>query len=76
MASLIEELDASLRSITEHDPRVLAGGYLGMVLGSGLGDFVESLEDRVEIPYGDLVGFQSTTVAGHHGNLCLSLIHI
>lgn len=74
MASLTEELDASLQSIAEHDPRVLAGGYLGMVLGSGLGDFVESLHDRVEIPYGDLVGFQSTTVAGHHGNLCIGTL--
>jgi purine-nucleoside phosphorylase len=71
MTSLTAELDASLQSIAAKDQRVLEGGYIGMVLGSGLGDFVEVLEDRIDIPYSDLEGFASTTVVGHAGSLCI-----
>lgn len=74
MASLPEKLDASLQSIAARDPRVLEGGFLGLVLGSGLGDFVDVLEDLNEIPYSDLEGFAAPTVAGHKGNLCIGRI--
>ena len=75
MASLREQLDASLQSIAARDHRVLEGGYLGMVLGSGLGDFAESLEELNEIPYSVLEGFTTTTVAGHKGNLCIGKLN-
>ncbi|MEE2829797.1 MAG: purine-nucleoside phosphorylase [Myxococcota bacterium] len=71
MASLKQELDKSVESFAEHDQRLRGGDFVGLVLGSGLGDFVESLEDRVEIPYSELVGFHSTSVSGHKGNLCI-----
>ena len=74
MASLTAELDASLQSIAARDPRVLAGGYIGMVLGSGLGDFVEVLGDSNEIPYSALEGFAAPTVAGHQGSLCIGTL--
>lgn len=74
MTSLTAELDASLQSIAARDPRVLAGGYIGMVLGSGLGDFVEVLQDCIEIPYSDLEGFAAPTVAGHQGSLCIGTL--
>jgi purine-nucleoside phosphorylase len=53
---------------------VLVGGYIGMVLGSGLGDFVEVLQDSNEIPYSDLEGFAAPTVAGHQGSLCIGTL--
>jgi len=42
---------------------------LAIVLGSGLGDFADSLDDAVSLPYGDLPCWPSSTVAGHAGRL-------
>lgn len=44
---------------------------IGIVLGSGLGGFVEHLERSVVIPYQDLPGFPQGAVHGHAGNLVL-----
>jgi purine-nucleoside phosphorylase len=40
-----------------------------LILGSGLGDFVTALDNRLEIPYGDIPHFPLSTVAGHSGKL-------
>lgn len=40
---------------------------VGMVLGSGLGDFGDTLEDSVRISYADIPNFPQPTVAGHSG---------
>jgi len=42
---------------------------LCVVLGSGLGAFVDALEDRVVIPYAEIEGFPTSSVHGHAGNL-------
>jgi purine-nucleoside phosphorylase len=42
---------------------------LGVVLGSGLFGFADSLSSAVRIPYTDIEGFPATTVAGHGGEL-------
>jgi len=42
---------------------------LGLILGSGLGAFVDSFQDRIVIPFGDLPHFPAPTVPGHSGNL-------
>jgi xanthosine phosphorylase len=44
---------------------------LGLVLGSGLGSLADRLEERTEIPYGELPGFRAGGVAGHAGSLVL-----
>lgn len=41
---------------------------LGVILGSGLGDLVELVEDKVVIPYSDIPNFPQSTVEGHAGN--------
>lgn len=41
---------------------------IGVILGSGLGDFVNNLE-TISIPYGDIPGFQKSNVQGHAGKL-------
>lgn len=41
---------------------------LGIILGSGLGDFADNIEG-VRIKYQDIPGFQTSTVAGHKGQL-------
>src|SRR5215208_3818735 len=42
---------------------------IGIVLGSGLGDFANSLTDRVTIGYGDLPHWPASNVIGHEGKL-------
>jgi purine-nucleoside phosphorylase len=42
---------------------------LAVVLGSGLGDALASLEDTRVVPYADLPGFPAATVGGHAGRL-------
>lgn len=41
---------------------------LGIILGSGLGDFADNLEGK-RIKYQDIPGFETSTVAGHKGQL-------
>lgn len=40
---------------------------IGIILGSGLGEYVEALEDVKTIPYCDIPGFPASTVPGHAG---------
>jgi xanthosine phosphorylase len=44
---------------------------IGLILGSGLGPLVDSLEDPIVIPYDELPGFRPSTVVGHKGSLAL-----
>lgn len=44
---------------------------LGIILGSGLGNFVEQLENITEFDFRDLPGFPICHVAGHKGKLIL-----
>lgn len=41
---------------------------LGIVLGSGLGQLADSIQDPLVIPYRELPGFPVSTAAGHKGN--------
>jgi purine-nucleoside phosphorylase len=40
-----------------------------IVLGSGLGDLAARIERPATVPYGEIPGFHSTSVAGHRGEL-------
>ena len=42
---------------------------IALVLGSGLGDYADSVKIIAEIPYSDLDGFPVSTVSGHDGTL-------
>ena len=42
---------------------------VGVVLGSGLGGFIDYVEIEHEIPYADVPNFPVSTVEGHHGKL-------
>lgn len=44
---------------------------VGIVLGSGLGDFVDQIENKTIISYDDIPHFHKTTVEGHAGQLIL-----
>ena len=42
---------------------------IGLVLGSGLGDYADTLENSVRIPFADIPGFPLPTIEGHAGAL-------
>lgn len=50
------------------------GAKSGVVLGSGLGNFVQEIETQHEIGYGDIPHFPVSTVEGHHGKLIFGTI--
>ena len=52
-----------IRERTARTPRV------GIVLGSGLGDFAERIEAAEIIPYREIPGFPASNVAGHEAQL-------
>lgn len=61
----MNEAAAAVRSRTALVPRI------GLILGSGLGDLADQVEDGVRIPYGEIPHFPVSTVAGHAGELVL-----
>jgi purine-nucleoside phosphorylase len=50
-------------------PRVGQRPEVGVVLGSGLGDFAGRLQDAVSIPYSDIPNWPASGVVGHAGTL-------
>lgn len=44
---------------------------IGIILGSGLGDIAEEIEDAVVIPYTDIPEFPKATAIGHKGNFII-----
>jgi purine-nucleoside phosphorylase len=61
----IEEARAKIQSLTPLSPEV------GLILGSGLGELGEEIENRVAIPYGEIPHFPISTVEGHAGQLVI-----
>merc|ERR1719509_533796 len=45
--------------------------HIGLVLGSGLGDYADELKNAVEIPYNKIPGYPCSTVVGHAGKLVI-----
>lgn len=44
---------------------------IGLILGSGLGAFADSLSDSTAIPYADIPSFPQSTAIGHAGRLLI-----
>jgi purine-nucleoside phosphorylase len=49
--------------------RVRERPSIGVVLGSGLGDFAGTLGDAVSLPYSDLPNWPASQIVGHEGRL-------
>jgi purine-nucleoside phosphorylase len=47
---------------------------LGIILGSGLGNFASQVENATVLPYEEIPGWPLSTVAGHSGKLVLGTI--
>ena len=76
----VERVEECWSSISSRLPRVSS---VGVVLGSGLQDFGAAISG-VEIPYSEIRGFPSATVAGHRGAMkvgggvavCMGRFHV
>lgn len=44
---------------------------IGLILGSGLGDYAQNIENPVFVPYSELPGFPVSTVPGHEGRFVI-----
>ena len=67
-----------MKRINDAAEKVLAvcgQAEIGIILGSGLGDYAEALEDAVKLPYSEIPGFPRSTVAGHAGMWCCGTLH-
>ena len=63
-----EHAARTIRARTTEEARI------ALVLGSGLGGFVDELEDAVAIPYGEIPGFSASTAEGHAGRLVIGKV--
>ena len=67
-----------MKRIDEAAAKVLAvcgKADIGVILGSGLDDYAEALEDAVKLPYSEIPGFPRSTVAGHAGMWCCGTLY-
>lgn len=64
----IEAADEDVRARTDMVPAV------ALVLGSGLGGFADTLEDKTVVPYGDIRSMPVSKIVGHAGNLVLGRV--
>jgi len=65
LKSRIEEAAAAVRAKSALSPEV------GVILGTGLGDFADGLRDRAVVPYREIPHFPVSTVESHAGELHL-----
>ena len=62
---MIEKVANQVQEKTKHSPKI------GLILGSGLGELAESVEDADRIPYSEIDGWPISTVVGHSGRLVI-----
>ncbi|MFZ5814219.1 MAG: purine-nucleoside phosphorylase [Bacillota bacterium] len=64
-----------LRQMEEARAAIVARGAgtpsIGLILGSGLGDLADQIENAVRIPYAEIPHFPVSTVEGHAGQLVI-----
>src|SRR5512143_3803990 len=65
LKAMIDEAAAAVRSRTAIRPDI------GIILGTGLGDFADALEAETIVPYPEIPHFPHSTVESHAGELHL-----
>lgn len=68
VSARLEETVEAVRLQVSFTPKV------GLVLGSGLGAFADTLEDLVKVPYSEIPHLPASKVVGHAGNLCFGKV--
>jgi len=66
--TLLADLREAVRLVQSHSA---LRPSIGLVLGSGLGAFAQSLEKATAIPYGEIPHFPVSTAVGHSGELVI-----
>lgn len=69
LSTRIQNAVDHIRACTDAAPE------LGLILGSGLGDFADTLENRLVIPFSGIPGFPLATVPGHTGAFVFGTKH-
>jgi purine-nucleoside phosphorylase len=69
MMTKILEASQYIQSKMKNKPKI------GIVLGSGLGIYVDQIQNKIVIPYQDIPHFKRTSVEGHQGCLILGEVH-
>jgi purine-nucleoside phosphorylase len=67
-----EKLTEASRFLKEYNS---SGAKIGIVLGSGLGDFVNEIKVEHQVPYEEIPHFPVSTVEGHQGKLIFGSIN-
>jgi purine-nucleoside phosphorylase len=62
----LEQIDAAAQAVKKKIS-AFREPLVGIILGSGLNDLADSVQQAVHIPYGDLPNFPVSTVLGHAG---------
>lgn len=62
---MIKNCINTIREKTDFVPEI------GLILGSGLGDYANKIENKITIPYKDIPDFPVSTVAGHAGQFVM-----
>jgi purine-nucleoside phosphorylase len=70
--SLIRDLDEAVAHVRGRSPLRPA---VGLVLGSGLGAFAQTLEAASALPYAEIPHFPTSTAVGHRGELVIGTSH-
>jgi purine-nucleoside phosphorylase len=68
LGGLLDQAVTAVRQRSSRQPLV------GVVLGSGLGAFGDTLGELVKVPYADIPKMPVSRVVGHAGNLCLGSV--
>lgn len=71
MSNLLHDIQAAVAYIRQRIPTPIT---TGLILGSGLGDFVNEITIDAEIPYEAIPNFPVSTVEGHSGKLIAGAI--
>jgi purine-nucleoside phosphorylase len=66
---LYEQVQETAQAIRGRAPGL--SPRVGIILGSGLGEFADGFEDKVVLPYAELPHFPHSSVPGHAGRLVL-----
>lgn len=68
MSLMIEQINEAVAFIQS---KFTGNPEVGIILGSGLGNFTTEIRSTVEIPYSDIPHFPVSTVEGHSGKLLI-----
>lgn len=71
----MQEYMNKLHTAAEAIRQAVGEAEIGVILGSGLGDYVDALEDAKYIEYKDIPGFPVSTAPGHAGRWWTGKLH-